>query len=360
MSFARYRLRPVDRGGGTRAAGGSHPPPLRPAMLALLRCGDVLGRYQSGSEVVQALALGACNAGWSQVDLYDALTDRRNVGGEKVQEILGDEGECEARRYVALSWEKAAKKRAEDPPVRRSNDDDALQVERVAEVARCAPWTGLAGSTDSAVIEAHVEIARRRGNLVHGASVREVAERAGVAYPTASRSQGRLIERGWLIRLQRGEGNEASTWLLAVPEPLQAQLVNTPSSQGRVESVEELRVSQDSFRHGALGKTGCRVMRALAELGSVTASELVSALPGMHRSTGRRHLLRFERLGLAALDESGRWRALAGDLDAVARRLGTAGKGDEQHAAHEVQREMFRSQPWVRRLGGWERGRARL
>ena len=113
-------------------------------------------------------------------------------------------------------------------------------------------------------------------------------------------------------------------------------------------SVNDLHLASDAFRHGALGKTGYRLLEALTELGSATASELVSAVPGIHPSTVRRRLQQFLRLGIAAFD-SGRWRALPADLDAVARRLGTAGKAGQQRATHEAQRQAYLRQPWMLR-----------
>lgn len=192
------------------------PPRLSARISALLRDGDRVGRYPSRSEVVQAIASGAANAGQSEECLYRALTDPRNIGGERVQEIRYARGEMAARKDVNRSWQKAMRKRVECTP-NLDHMEARRRIDELEGLARRHPWRGLAGGTDFAVIRAHIEIAKVRGDLVHHASVRTIAEQAGVADPTAWRAQHRLVSARWLVRLLRGSGpDQGSLWQLCI------------------------------------------------------------------------------------------------------------------------------------------------
>jgi hypothetical protein len=189
-------------------------------MEALLHDGDLHGRYHSRSEVVQALALAAVNAGWPFERLLWALCDGRNAGGAKVQEIAGLSGESGARRYVLKSWHKA-QGHARTQPVQDRTEARAAIAHILAQAERC-PWSGMAGATNRAVLQAHIEIAHKKGSLVYGASVRQVAERAGVSWPTAHTAHKRLAAARWLRCVNRsrpGRDSGATTWRLCVGQP---------------------------------------------------------------------------------------------------------------------------------------------
>lgn len=74
---------------------------------ALLKNGDVKGRYKSRSEVVQAIATEAVRTGKGRQWLWTVLTNPNNAGGQKVLELLENRGEAVARAYVAHCYKKA-------------------------------------------------------------------------------------------------------------------------------------------------------------------------------------------------------------------------------------------------------------
>ena len=203
---------------------------LSPAMQRLLENGDNSSRYLSRSEIVQALTQAAVNAGWRFDSLFLELCDGRNAGGQKVQEILERRGTKQARVYVRRSWTRAEARAQTHPPVRDRAGARSVVMAIQRQADECA-WPGKAGSTNRAVLQAHIMIAHRTGRLVYAASVRGVAELAAVAWPTAHRAQRRLVARGWLRLLERGRRNLASLWRL---RPLESQIDNTHNLIGGV------------------------------------------------------------------------------------------------------------------------------
>jgi hypothetical protein len=200
-------------------------------MQALLKHGDQSGRYASRSEVVQAIVLAAVNAGWPFERALFFLADPRNLGGAKVQQIAEEEGRQRARAYVRRSW-KRAQERVTSSPAFRDRDDARKVVQQIEQHADAIAWPGKAGSTDRAVLQAHLDLARELGLLTYGASDRFIGERAGTRYATANKAHKRLVARGWLTRLQKGKGPKASTWRL--DDRRAGQKRNTPLSSGGV------------------------------------------------------------------------------------------------------------------------------
>jgi len=191
-------------------------PGLSARMRQLLRQGDPERGYRSRSEVVQALALGAVNAGWSLQRLLWELSDRRNLGGEKVQEMMARNGRAEAERYVRKSFTKAEARALKAPEI-RDRDAACRTIEALIDEADRHPWSGRAGASALAVLHAHFDVSSRKGSLEYGLAVREAAERAGLSTPTASKAQRGLIAAGWLRRISTGSGCVASAWKLSFP-----------------------------------------------------------------------------------------------------------------------------------------------
>ena len=182
-------------------------------MHRLLRNGDSEARYESRSEVVQAIATGAINACWSERRLYWALRDERNVAGVRVREIAERQGDTAAEQCVHRTWLKATRYALANPPVANRPQVLAL-IEALRDAANRLLGPGLAGGTDRAVLGAHADIAAMTGKFVYSASVREIAEYAGVSYPTVSRSNRRLCGAGWLSLVTSHRGTDAATWRL--------------------------------------------------------------------------------------------------------------------------------------------------
>lgn len=189
-------------------------------IASLLRDGDLAGKYKTRSEADQAIALGVLNAGWTCHDFGLALLDSANGGGQKVREIARAAGEPAAWKYIELCWRKACRRYEASPPA--AGPAARRQREAIAYIesaAGRATWKGTTGASALAILDAHVVMARRAGNVRHRASVREAAQLANVSAPTALYAQRRLVDRGWLVVLEPGRGAVSTRWLLRAPNP---------------------------------------------------------------------------------------------------------------------------------------------
>lgn len=90
-------------------AAAAETPRLSPRAFWLLRRRDVDGRYPhpyrpgpDRSTVTAVIVADALDKGYGKDWLCAVLTDPRNVGGAKLQEIVAEKGEREARRYLGV------------------------------------------------------------------------------------------------------------------------------------------------------------------------------------------------------------------------------------------------------------------
>ncbi len=191
---------------------------LSTRMYRLLREGDRDSRYQSTSEVAMAIAWGAVNRGWSEEALYAALVRPRNIGGIKVQKIVGTRGIPAARAYVRRLFHGAVAA-VEQHPADAGPQVAALRahLRRFLELIDQVPWIGMAGATDHRVLTTHVAIAAGAGSATYTASTRQIAEEADITRRTVVTSHRRLQRDGWLICTSLGVGTCASSWRLPAP-----------------------------------------------------------------------------------------------------------------------------------------------
>jgi hypothetical protein len=333
-------------------------------MFSLLRDGDCDGRYQSRSEVVQALATMAVNQGYSQEWLLKVLLNPSNRAGEKIQRM----GETEARRYIAQSYHKARAFVGNHPAFGDRSEAAAAVVEKIdraADIILRSARPGQAGATDYSVLAVHLAIARRVGSLTYGASDREIAELAGLSRPTVTRSHRRLIENCKFlkrIKLPAIGATTASQWRLRLPAgsvlgDTSPTLIGGVRPTGKADHTP----GADIWRRGkGLGKSKYRVWSLLTS--PKTAAELATTLGIKVRSVWD-HLWMLEDLGLCTRELDGKWHRCDVDLDAVANRLGVAGEGARQRARHESEREinaqrLRRRAEHILYSNGYERGAA--
>ena len=189
---------------------GAQQKRLSARTLRLLRFGDPdRGFYKSRSELVQAIVQGAINSGFGLDYIVKIFMDPQNAGGDKVREITRIKGSDKAFEYVEQSYRRAlSTHRAAFNDV----DDVLAEIETIRREAIDLGMKGRAGATDQSVLLAHLRIAARRKSLTYGASVREIAELAGVSsLATVSLAHQRLTQGQWLTRSVRATGAEAST-----------------------------------------------------------------------------------------------------------------------------------------------------
>ena len=172
----------------------------------LLRHGDTEERYRSRSEGIQAIAWGYVRAGLTEEDLFKALRDPANRGGEKIQAM----GSRTARRYVERSYEKALGFK----PIGSRSTHFQREIRAFEQAIGQRRWPGLAGATDRTVVDVLVDIARQQRSTTFGISVRQLGELAGIHKGTAARSLHRLTEAGFIEQVAESHGQNAAVWKL--------------------------------------------------------------------------------------------------------------------------------------------------
>ncbi len=339
--------------------------PLSAPIAALLRDGDVDGRYASRSEAVLASALAAAGAGWTE-SAWRAVLEPSALG-EWAQVQRRRTGTRRHRnppdiaRRLATTWAKAARRAAARPPVA---DAASVRAELAAVLGAAdhnpAVWRGAAGVTDRAVLAALVELGAGACTVTPSASTRQLSELVNISPATAATSLQRLRTRGWLRLEHPAAGTHAATWRLLRPE----QVANPPAAVHEVLEALPPRPltpsggsarAHDAFTHtvhGGLGRVAARLFDVLDDgaYGGLSVAEL-AALTGLHRRTVLRHLVGLQAAGLVAAGDGGRrWaRSLtAGDpkqlkaaLDEAAVLLGCAGSTARRRERHAAQREAF-------------------
>lgn len=304
------------------------------------------------SATAWACALGVANSGWEFAEFLALCMDRHMRGLDHLRRERAGSG-FRRRHDVAAAarrmWRRAVSFVARNPA--RSPLD--IEVERVIAAVKSADgaWGGQGGPSCRAALDALLTLARRYGRVVVGASVRQIAELAGLSRSAASTALHRLQMKGWVQRVAAAVGPLATEYRLTVPDglgrqhSLDARLAPTP-----------LHVrSHDVGTHEGLGRHAALLADLIVD-GVGTTRELTT-VTGMDRRTVVRHLARLEQLGLVVEGAAG-WRSVvrrAADsvLGQVARQLRVAGLVRRRAGMHEEERREFR---WFQSDFAAERG----
>lgn len=180
--------------------------PISDRIESLLRHGDTDERFRSRSEGIQAIAWEYVLAGLTEEDLFEALRDPANLGGQKVQAMPPSR----ARKYVGRSYEKALGFK----PTGSRSTHFQREIRAFQRAIKERRWPGLAGATDRTVVDVLVGIARQRRSTTFGISLRQLGELAGIHKGTAARSLRRLRKAGLIELVQKTDGQHAATWRL--------------------------------------------------------------------------------------------------------------------------------------------------
>lgn len=228
-------------------------------------------------------------------------------------------------------------------------------------------WPGRTGSTDRRIAIAHCMIALQSGQDVYDASVRRLAELAGVGTAmTATNANRRLVAQDVITVVEPGKrcGFTPGAYALAKKRQectyTQEQSVDgerqmTPTDDSyRVGAQAQpvlgictsLSQSHDVWRYKGLGAAAGIVYEALQRLGTSTTADIAEHT-GQSRRTVERALKRLTRVvdvatgEVAALvvKDGRRYTALEVDLNDIARLLHVDGEGERQRARHERERE---------------------
>ena len=298
------------------------------------------------------------------------------------------------RAELARQWDKAVDKAVEWYRGTPAGIDDALAVlvDRVQGTAAgvdAARWGEQSGPTDRAVLDAVCLLVLNHNVNPVGASVRMVADRAGIGASTAQRALVRLSRpdstgRTWLAAVEAAEGRNAATWQLldAITEGSEPDIGGsvgacTGGTQGNpppavpprlgMDLAVELQAKLDHQRsdvwtpRGGLGHHTARTHAALMSRPR-TLLEL-TWLTGYGVRTVLRHVRRLVALRLVEVDGT-TVAATERALDEVARELGVEGTGAARRLRHTVEREVLAwwtaEQAWRSTRGKTERvGRRR-
>lgn len=284
--------------------------PLSDATADLLRRGDTGGRYPSRSEAEAALVLGLVNAGWSPERIQEAADDPANAGFPKYQETAARSTRA-AHAYLqrTITWAMATA--SASPPT-----EGAILEDLRALAATALHWHpgGRTAAFDRTVLLAHVRAALAANSRVHGVSLRQCAEWAGVAdNHTIIRARRRLAEAGWLAPARGGAGGRTGRFTLSVPPGLPpeggGENGNHSFPHGREGMVAGL-LTPDLFHSGALRPGTAEVYAALVGSGSEWSVTGLAEWLGHDRKTIRARLVTLGDLRLAVRTRGG-WLATA-------------------------------------------------
>lgn len=343
---------------------------LSPTGLALLRQGDVAGRYDSRSRVVAAMCLHFARAGFAFEDAVELLADPKHAAGERYREEFERNGPDRALAWLSFAWRWAQLLAERTAPIASRRDvQDAIARIR-AEAGDPRWWRGKAGASARALLRVILDTAERHGTLSLPVPVRSGTE-AGLGRSTVSRAL-RYLEglsstgkrqrdrdrRTWLRRSRTTQGADAAEFDLVVPQraPAACGGTGTLPDTPRLDSVPLGPHAEraDAFRWRALGKNaplvlgaltdewaGTRVLSDRAGLPIRTAGRLLSALHVAALvsrrvvTVGRRSSFQWQRVAVS--DE-----VLVERLDLVAANRGTLGVGERQVKQVAREREAFR------------------
>lgn len=306
---------------------GGDCPRVGRRIAVLIRDGDPAGRYKSNSEARIAATVayriaGATEQEWLQAMEGSPLTVRPD--GRHCTNLAGE-------------WRRAGEIALRLPTIRNRQDAQVrIGQVRAFVLGNHEEWRGKAGATDRQVILGHLSLASRIGKVEYDASVREIAELAGVSAKTVVTAQRRLVERGYLRHMKgpRPVG-AANSWRLSFA-PNFPHTDTPPVDIGVGKPSDDF----DPWRWRGLGLSSLHVYQLLLAEPARKTAELAEAL-GVTPGAARKQLRKLAAHDLA-IREEGRWRPRSANFQAVAQAVGTAGVGAKQKRLHRRQREGYR------------------
>jgi hypothetical protein len=308
-----------------------------PRRARYLLQGEMRGRYDSRSEVEQAIISSLCVVGFSFEEVLAIFRSYPAAGKFREQEAKNP---ALAAQYLRTCFNNAREFCATDSPARQ-------RARTTQVIAEAAPWPGRTGSSDRSVFLAHTTLAHRSGQPTYHASSRDVAEIAGVERKTATRASRRLAKRGFIELVQPATFAYANRYRL--PEKTKLTPL-THMVLPRVGSTSSFSLP-DAFRQRGFGRPAFEVLTALGK-GPLAAKEIAWAT-GRHVQTVRKSLLRLRQFNCAE-KLCGKWSGKPVseiNLDDLARSVGTSG-------ARQQQKEKYRAERLRRRIltAVWEGG----
>ncbi|MBL6982265.1 MAG: bifunctional DNA primase/polymerase [Anaerolineales bacterium] len=172
--------------------------------LALLN-GLGIESYQSRSHADQAILTGLVNAGFGFDGALQLFSKYPGTG--KFQEIQAKSTQ-QAFSYLRTSFDNAFKFASAQESRPRQLASQAK------EWAMSKPWPGKSGQYDKSVFIAHASIAHHACRYEYGASVRDLAERAGLSPEACMNATRRLCEAGLISLVKEWIADCSNTYRL--------------------------------------------------------------------------------------------------------------------------------------------------
>jgi len=290
------------------------------------------GEYSSRSEADQALITYCVNNGWTAeniIYLFEVHATKETKFKEKGKHGYSYLKTCYSNAVEYLTNNRTA--------IDRQLDALTLWTENKDN------WKGRTALTDQAVFQAFLQIARRTGKVSDiYASIREIAEAAGIGKNTASKA----LERIPFLKLLRKDIDcfKPAVWSIETPKQILSSVPkrDIPSQSPCIKGFE---LNHDLFRLHGIGKNGRSILASLNSKEWRTLKEII-ALTNFPRRTVHRKLERMQAVGLIEIKAhlNGRLfrRIENADLDKAAEILGTAGTLKRQKAKHKIERGAYR------------------
>jgi DNA-binding Lrp family transcriptional regulator len=219
-------------------------------------------------------------------------------------------------------------------------------IDQLRSEAAKFDWSYPGGRSEAIVLEANCQIAEEAGRLDYDASIRRIAEQAGLAATTTCRAQKAIQKSGWIEQLLRvAKVTEAATYRLVVNRS------STHEPQvGLVWVVAGCVPEQTVLNHDVWSRN--RVGQAIYELLADAPRSVAEISVGVSSTESwvRRVLKKHAEVGLFEQLSNRNWRRGTAALDEVAQDLGKAGIGARRQERHRREREGFRAYVESRKL----------
>ena len=297
--------------------------PLTDDSRRILRHGDPRGRFTRGgspsrTSMAQSLAMRYVNADIDVTAFTRNMLESGNKGGGKAQELARTRGLEEARDRCHQWYEEARVRVRDNPAWGHGRRERRADVELLHRTVLDHPWPpGKAGTTDRLVFEYLVAVADRIENPVVQHSVRSIADGIGRERKSVMTSLQRLHDTGLLTTVSRGSRSKARTYKLhpQVHRNGPDTHLLPPTPRGTWSDWVHSGLAgpvHDLFR-GGLPSPAMRTLRAMPTGAVLSVAELQDLLPGVGRTSIRRHLAALRSAGLGVLTgEVGRGRVITG------------------------------------------------
>src|SRR5262249_48242219 len=150
--------------------------------------------------------------GWSELTIFEALSNPRHRGGEKVQLIRDQD---HRRQYVARLVRTAYRKIAANPPARMKPEVDAV-LDRIRDDLERQPehWHAPKGAALYLTARMCLAVARGANTLELHPGSRRLAELLGMHWSSVAQHLRDLADQSLLVRVQHGGGRWPATWRL--------------------------------------------------------------------------------------------------------------------------------------------------